>query len=132
MHHDIQLFAEYAVTPFVGVWIETIILREQTRTEKVTPFVGVWIETSIPMCLTRAQARSHPSWVCGLKRCSATHLCSVSLSHPSWVCGLKQHTDDIADKRLQVTPFVGVWIETKSRITERNLHACHTLRGCVD
>lgn len=23
MHHDIQLFAEYAVTPFVGVWIET-------------------------------------------------------------------------------------------------------------
>ena len=45
MHHDIQLFAEYAVTPFVGVWIETIFLTAKVIGIHVTPFVGVWIET---------------------------------------------------------------------------------------
>ena len=45
MHHDIQLFAEYAVTPFVGVWIETERFRDSERFREVTPFVGVWIET---------------------------------------------------------------------------------------
>ena len=36
------------------------------RKAKVTPFVGVWIET---LCKTRTcrKAESHPSWVCGLK-----------------------------------------------------------------
>ena len=46
MHHDIQLFAEYAVTPFVGVWIETAELDLNLTCLQVTPFVGVWIETS--------------------------------------------------------------------------------------
>ena len=47
MHHDIQLFAEYAVTPFVGVWIETLVIFVKKQTHQVTPFVGVWIETFI-------------------------------------------------------------------------------------
>ena len=46
MHHDIQLFAEYAVTPFVGVWIETATLLKTREVDSVTPFVGVWIETA--------------------------------------------------------------------------------------
>ena len=33
------------VTPFVGVWIETIFLPKFFIVLKVTPFVGVWIET---------------------------------------------------------------------------------------
>ena len=45
MHHDIQLFAEYAVTPFVGVWIETFKVIKLWQIKTVTPFVGVWIET---------------------------------------------------------------------------------------
>ena len=45
MHHDIQLFAEYAVTPFVGVWIETHTNFVKQKASEVTPFVGVWIET---------------------------------------------------------------------------------------
>ena len=36
----------YWVTPFVGVWIETLILSRSSFTLKVTPFVGVWIETT--------------------------------------------------------------------------------------
>ena len=45
MHHDIQLFAEYEVTPFVGVWIETPVIIDAENKRLVTPFVGVWIET---------------------------------------------------------------------------------------
>ena len=52
LHLDIQPFAEYAVTPFVGVWIETRSTVKQ----------GV-------------RAMSHPSWVCGLKQASLDKLC---------------------------------------------------------
>ena len=45
LHRDIQPFAEYAVTPFVGVWIETANMADVLKEWRVTPFVGVWIET---------------------------------------------------------------------------------------
>ena len=67
MHHDIQLFAEYAVTPFVGVWIETFGQCQKNTLGRVTPFVGVWIETEFKTSYDRYNG-SHPSWVCGLKR----------------------------------------------------------------
>ena len=34
-------------------------------------------------------------------------------SHPSWVCGLKQVQHHGCVHKSSVTPFVGVWIETK-------------------
>ena len=34
-------------------------------------------------------------------------------SHPSWVCGLKQKQMTDLKKKNKVTPFVGVWIETR-------------------
>ena len=34
-------------------------------------------------------------------------------SHPSWVCGLKLLRHRQRDHGSQVTPFVGVWIETE-------------------
>ena len=33
------------VTPFVGVWIETLQKSQENVNKSVTPFVGVWIET---------------------------------------------------------------------------------------
>ena len=33
-------------------------------------------------------------------------------SHPSWVCGLKQKNAKDSEMVQNVTPFVGVWIET--------------------
>ena len=33
------------VTPFVGVWIETMLNARSNDFGTVTPFVGVWIET---------------------------------------------------------------------------------------
>ena len=38
-------------------------------------------------------------------------------SHPAWVCGLKQSFYLHLSERTQVTPCVGVWIETLCRIT---------------
>ena len=58
---------------------------------------------------------SHPSWVCGLKPILWYDDIRKYMSHPSWVCGLKLA---IAAKKPkhQVTPFVGVWIETQGEI----------------
>ena len=55
---------------------------------------------------------SHPSWVCGLKLCLFLPSVAVITSHPSWVCGLKQKSQENVNKSIEVTPFVGVWIET--------------------
>ena len=34
------------VTPYTGVWIETLNLEQYIMTVVVTPYTGVWIETS--------------------------------------------------------------------------------------
>ena len=68
MHVDIQPFAEYAVAPYVGAWIETQLSDSEESLYKshptwvrglklsvdpdvvddklVAPYVGAWIETS--------------------------------------------------------------------------------------
>ena len=118
---------------------------------------------------------SHPSWVCGLKLFNRRLHMLQLLSHPSWVCGLKhwyaitfakpichtlrgcvdwntqsywvQRTEQVTpfvgvwietiSKSLAflwttVTPFVGVWIETAEWVVFKQIDASHTLRGCVD
>ena len=45
LHRDIQPFAEYAVTPCMGVWIETRKKWDDYESIVVTPCMGVWIET---------------------------------------------------------------------------------------
>ena len=45
LHRDIQPFAEYAVTPCMGVWIETFSNFKYQGAKVVTPCMGVWIET---------------------------------------------------------------------------------------
>ena len=161
------------VTPCVGVWIETPYPIVYVSLVGVTPCVGVWIETSSLHSHGRF-FRSHPAWVCGLK-----HYWGTSLSHRSshtlrgcvdwnwsyyylWL-RCRGHTlrgcvdwncrDMIKHKKLNVTPCVGVWIETDwfTRTVPVNTShpawVCglkpqpafdqlgmqrHTLRGCVD
>ena len=50
----------------MGVWIETRTSIFIGGDDKVTPFVGVWIET-LNEKEYRQKRQSHPSWVCGLK-----------------------------------------------------------------
>ena len=42
-------------------------------------------------------------------------------SHPAWVCGLKLHFENLLQTNLQVTPCVGVWIETEVNLANRLL-----------
>ena len=53
-------------------------------------------------------------------------------SHPSWVCGLKQYLVLTKGYSENVTPFVGVWIETATATLRKMVRSRHTLRGCVD
>ena len=54
---------------------------------------------------------SHPAWVCGLKLSKNGVDYVVIQSHPAWVCGLKHYRQSYVHC-LEVTPCVGVWIET--------------------
>ena len=114
--------------------------------------MGVWIETSGMLQSIVGFLASHPAWVCGLKLLLSLLPFGRSSSHPAWVCGLKltyiinskppyRHTlrGCVDWNRLsvevhpdaEVTPCVGVWIETT--FPRKNPpKACHTLRGCVD
>ena len=56
------------VTPYVGVWIETYKDIILVTDDNVTPYVGVWIETKQSQNSSYKRNRSHPTWVCGLKR----------------------------------------------------------------
>ena len=95
----------------MGVWIETHCGNGHYKSYDVTPFVGVWIETLWYLyCLPKS--KSHPSWVCGLKHEKIRYyiigeyvtpfvgvwietdkgpfnIPTYIQSHPSWVCGLK-------------------------------------------
>ena len=51
-------------------------------------------------------------------------------SHPSWVCGLKLVLVVILKRLVKVTPFVGVWIETKDRNEVRELLKSHPSWVC--
>ena len=42
---DIRQYKKYMVTPYVGVWIETVVTGWSMQSANVTPYVGVWIET---------------------------------------------------------------------------------------
>ena len=46
-------FVEPVVTPYVGVWIETPTCDCFQNHSQVTPYVGVWIETSSTMLCTQ-------------------------------------------------------------------------------
>ena len=95
----------------MGVWIETPYIKYKDEVTAVTPFVGVWIET-LRILVRCSSLMSHPSWVCGLKLACDKASVVYRASHPSWVCGLK--LKDLASQiiLMPVTPFVGVWIET--------------------
>ena len=54
------------VTPYVGVWIETVRTSLFRQKYVVTPYVGVWIET-IHCNAAGSGTKSLLMWECGLK-----------------------------------------------------------------
>ena len=108
-----------------------IIVIKIIRLRMVTPCVGVWIETDI-IDLYGLYCESHPAWVCGLKQGVNMECDGEPGSHPAWVCGLKRRYPFLKERNDEVTPCVGVWIETGKTDESTAEIMRHTLRGCVD
>ena len=51
-------------------------------------------------------------------------------SHPAWVCGLKHVRSTAILKTRQVTPCVGVWIETLMKVIVYLVYSSHPAWVC--
>ena len=51
-------------------------------------------------------------------------------SHPAWVCGLKRAIAVLSSLRADVTPCVGVWIETLCKTLQLNRGMSHPAWVC--
>ena len=92
----------------MGVWIETIVWQKNTPRKYSHTLRGCvdWnLKTSKSSSLNRQ-------------------------SHPSWVCGLKQKWEEYCAPACNVTPFVGVWIETAFRIDALRQNQSHPSWVC--
>ena len=99
--------------------------------ERVTPCVGVWIETHQDRLMSGM--RSHTLRGCvDWNSNTLIQLQGDTKSHPAWVCGLKRLLGHSNGFSQPVTPCVGVWIETKIQVWGWSGIESHTLRGCVD
>ena len=117
----------------MGVWIETSHSTSEEARTGVTPYVGVWIETekeiliiSMGMSLLMWECglklkirrlgasvtKSLLMWECGLKLTALRACIDNQRSLLMWECGLKQPVKVSKCKCHNVTPYVGVWIET--------------------
>ena len=111
-----------AVTPFVGVWIETTPVLARVSTQRSHPSWVCGLKLARRL-FDNGESLSHPSWVCGLKRFVERDKMGRGGSHPSWVCGLKLFEGKTLIMWYKVTPFVGVWIETCCKY---NMELCIT------
>ena len=73
--------------------------------------MGVWIET-YATGKNRQVLWSLLMWECGLKLNTANTRATQLGSLLMWECGLKQQLGPAVCQGYQVTPYVGVWIET--------------------
>ena len=110
MHIDIQPFAEYAVAPYVGAWIETSIANAAQTGISVAPYVGAWIETEAKR-MANYVYKSHPTWVRGLKLFLPLTII-LRLGRTLRGCVDWNFYDDEIQIRYYVAPYVGAWIET--------------------
>ena len=86
---DMPFYQRIAVTPCVGVWIETVDWSKAADIRPVTPCVGVWIETCQSRCISACLAVT-PCVGVWIETNRFKALCRMTVSHPAWVCGLKQ------------------------------------------
>ena len=63
--------------------------------------------------------RSHPSWVCGLKL-TRIKINLLKLSHTLRGCVDWNSARMLSSKKAKVTPFVGVWIETRRVVSDNH------------
>ena len=114
----------------MGVWIETILNIQTLRFAKSHP---VWVcgLKRPPYDSAAVQLMSHPVWVCGLKHVSYVQNPLTHQSHPVWVCGLKPNTGATQATMKKSHP---VWVCGLKHfaVDSLDLIVSHTLYGCVD
>ena len=66
-YRPVEVAANADVAPLAGAWIETGLPRLSTGLSLVAPLAGAWIETSSVGKPEKADLKSHPSRVRGLK-----------------------------------------------------------------
>ena len=101
----------WIVTPCVGVWIETSCVDWIVKVNGHTLRGCVdWNRRPCPPCrwCNGHTLRGCVDW--NMKD-MADYMQAVR-SHPAWVCGLKRAHPSVSRGRAGVTPCVGVWIET--------------------
>ena len=76
--------------------------------------------------------QSHPSWVCGLKQDKLMFIFSAKNVTPFVGVWIETEYVSFCFFLGRVTPFVGVWIETERYYGNEFQTWRHTLRGCVD
>ena len=111
-----------------GLKLLTLLLS--SRTQRVTPYVGVWIET-LTYNRIIPPGTSHPTWVCGLKP-SLSRLHRNSRSHTlrgcvDWNTAFAVHV--LENHRHTLRGCVDWNIKIVFVVTRAK---SHTLRGCVD
>ena len=95
----------------MGVWIETTVCSPSIAYMKSLP---AWECGLKPTCrgFSLPVTESLPAWECGLKHADGKQTSAHLLSLPAWECGLKHQRLAGFQALLDVTPRVGVWIET--------------------
>ena len=93
----------------------------------VTPCVGVWIETYLLKLFHIADIWSHPAWVCGLKP-HKTRFRWHWQRHTLRGCVDWNWASKKVQCQTMVTPCVGVWIETGSMVL---FHSDALVTPCV-
>ena len=88
------------VAPYVGAWIETLIISLHVIFVKVAPYVGAWIET-YGGAWQYADETVAPYVGAWIETCSSMRNALMSWSHPTWVRGLK-HTARIISATVGV------------------------------
>ena len=118
------------VTPYVGVWIETLIILFILLFSCVTPYVGVWIET-ISCCRWLGCCGVTPYVGVWIETGVIYNSLIILLSHPTWVCGLKLLKPLYGKFPLRHT-LRGCVDWNRSELFCCLWPVSHTLRGCVD
>ena len=97
----------------------------------VTPYVGVWIET-IRMNTWSVRRWSHPTWVCGLKPALEILRCTDWKSHTLRGC-VDWNKSAKPDTRSSFSHTLRGCVDwNRNKFLCLSKRSSHTLRGCVD
>ena len=143
----------FAAVPFVGTWIEILLLCTASGPEVAVPFVGTWIEIPgllhSPLNFFRRTLRGYVDWNHSLEHSEELELrrtlrgyvdwnfCTRCAS-PSWSAvpfvgtWIEIPPYSWNSESISAVPFVGTWIEIAGILKKSRYQLCRTLRGYVD